>query len=231
MDTKLAFVLIFMSIFTRYFASEYDYTIAVEPGRMSCYFQPVVDLKYHAMEIDYQVIDGGDLNINFLLLYGGNVLLQDQMKTDNSPRVNVKDQKGDYQLCFDNTFSYSDRKVVFFEIFLYDENNQLENIDYNAMAFKGKANEMGAMTEMAANVASATQRIKTSLNKAEHYQALLRAWEARDRAIMDANHTRVNFWSIVNTIVMVSVGLVQVYLIRSLFEDNTRMGRLLKQRT
>jgi len=230
MDTPIVFLLIVWSFATLSSASEYDYTIAVEAGRMSCYFQTVVDLKYHAMEIDYQVIDGGDLNINFLLLYGGNVLVQDQMKTDNSHRVSVKDQKGDYQLCFDNSFSYSDRKVVFFEIFLYDENNQLENIDYNAMAFKGKA-EMGAMTEMAANVASATQRIKTSLNKAEHYQALLRAWEARDRAIMDANHTRVNFWSIVNTIVLISVGMVQVYLIRSLFEDNTRVGRLLKART
>ena len=33
-----------------------------------------------------QVIDGGDLNVNFLLLLGGNVLVQDQMKTDSSHR-------------------------------------------------------------------------------------------------------------------------------------------------
>ncbi len=39
--------------------------------------------------------------------------------------------------------------LIFMQTF---DQNQLENIDYNAMAFKGKA-EMGAMTEMAANVA------------------------------------------------------------------------------
>lgn len=36
---------------------------------------------------------------------------------------------GDYQLCFDNSFSYQARKVVFFEIFLLDENNNIEEDD------------------------------------------------------------------------------------------------------
>jgi hypothetical protein len=38
--------------------------------------------------------------------------------------------------------------------------NQLENIDYNAMAFKGKG-EMGAMSEMASNVAVNKLLMKT----------------------------------------------------------------------
>lgn len=37
------------------FAGEYDFTIEVEAGRMSCFFQEVVDPKYAHMEIDYQV--------------------------------------------------------------------------------------------------------------------------------------------------------------------------------
>ena len=36
-------------------ASEFDYTVEIPPGKMSCYFQTVTDPKYHAMEIDYQV--------------------------------------------------------------------------------------------------------------------------------------------------------------------------------
>jgi hypothetical protein len=55
MDTPIVFLLMMCSIVTLSSASEYDYTIAVEAGRMSCYFQTVEDVKYHAMEVDYQV--------------------------------------------------------------------------------------------------------------------------------------------------------------------------------
>lgn len=53
-------------------------------------------------------------------------------------------------------------------------------------------------------------------------QTLLRAFEARDRNIQDSNFDRVNFWSIVNLVVMMLVSAVQVYLVRSLFEDKRK---------
>lgn len=210
-------------------ASEYDFTIEVPGGKMSCFFQSVTEKKYHAMEIDFQVIDGGDLNINFLLLLSGRVLKQDRMKSDNSHRVSVKadEEKGEYQLCFDNSFSYTERKVVFFEIFLYDQNNQLDEIDYSGLAF-GDAGE-GPVSQQAAQVTQVANRVKTALNKAEHYQSLLRAWEARDRAIMDANLSRVQWWSVVNSVALITAGFVQVYMIRSLFEENSKLGRLLRK--
>lgn len=42
---------------------------------------------------------------------------------------------GDYQLCFDNSFSYQHRKIVFFEIFLYDKDGNLDELEYGKMAF------------------------------------------------------------------------------------------------
>lgn len=80
------------------FAGEYDFTIEVPAGKFQCYFQTVDNTKYKTLEIDYQVItsfkpiivlslkviDGGDLNINFMLMLGANVLAQEAMKTDGS---------------------------------------------------------------------------------------------------------------------------------------------------
>lgn len=57
---------------------------------------------------------------------------------------------------------------------------------------------------------ASADRIKAHLNKAEYYMALLRAYEARDRSIMDANYSRVTFWSLLNAFVLVAVGVVQV---------------------
>ena len=103
--------------------------------------------------------------------------------------------------------------------------NQLEGLDFGALA--GEA-ALGAITESAARVTvrlggldlshpllqETAQRLRNGLNKAEHYQALLKAFEARDRSIMEANFTRVNFWSIINSIAMVLVAVVQVRSLR-----------------
>lgn len=82
-----------------------------------------------------------------------------------------------------------------------------------------------------------------------HLQAILRAHEIRDRSVMTANLERVTFWSCTHTLVMLCVaGLqvrpyryfwsaerssdvfsFQVFLIRSLFEDNSKVGRLLRK--
>uniref|UniRef100_A0A8R1I7Q7 GOLD domain-containing protein n=1 Tax=Caenorhabditis japonica TaxID=281687 RepID=A0A8R1I7Q7_CAEJA len=94
-----------------------------------------------------KVIDGGDLNINFMILHGANILKQDQLKVDGSHRIELN-QPGDYQVCFDNSFSYQSRKVVFFEIFLFDANGNLDETDLSAMArtdadLSAKMNELG----------------------------------------------------------------------------------------
>lgn len=64
--------------------------------------------------------------------------------------------------------------------------------------------------------------VKNRLGKSMQIQTLLRAFEARDRNIQESNFDRVNFWSIVNLALMMLVSAVQVYLVRSLFEDKRK---------
>ena len=62
-----------------------------------------------------------------------------------------------------------------------------------------------------------------------YFQATLRGYEHRDKAIMSANLSRVSFWSILTTLVLLGVSFVQVYTIRSLFEENSKLGRALRR--
>lgn len=209
---------------------EYDFTVEVPAGKFQCFFQPVDLTKHKTLEVDYQVIDGGDLNINFMILHGANILKQDQLKVDGSHRIELN-QPGDYQVCFDNSFSYQSRKVVFFEIFLFDAHGNLDETDLSAMArtdadLSSKMNELGVTIDEFHRRANG---IKNNLNKVEYHQALLRAHEARDRAVMSANFDRVTFWSVVHTLVMVGVAGVQVFMIRSLFEENSKIGKVLRK--
>ena len=61
--------------------------------------------------------------------------------------------------------------------------------------------------------------VKARLGKSLQIQTVLRAFEARDRNLQESNHERVNVWSCTNLLIMVVVSGIQVYVLRSLFED------------
>jgi len=176
------------------------------------------------------VIDGGDLNINFMLIFGADILVQDQMKTDANHKIDLKGM-GDYQFCFDNTFSYQARKVVYFEVYLTDAEGNIEDVDISQYAkndaeFAKRSQDIGiTLTDFHASA----NRMKTSLNKIEYYQSTLRGYEHRDSVIMQANLNRVSVWSIATTAAMIFVACLQVYTIRALFEENSKLGRALRR--
>ena len=74
-------------------------------------------------------------------------------------------------------------------------------------------------------------RITQNLDKSKNLQTVLKMYEARDRNIGEANFDRVNFLSLTQLVIMVSVGLVQVFLIRHLFEDRRKVKGIMKSQT
>jgi protein ERP2 len=74
-----------------------------------------------------------------------------------------------------------------------------------------------------------TGRIKNFLNKIEFYQSMMRSYEHRDFAIVNANMNRISFWSIIFTVSLLLVSVIQVYTIRSLFEQNSKIGKALRR--
>lgn len=65
--------------------------------------------------------------------------------------------------------------------------------------------------------------MKSRLERSIQMQALLRAFEARDRNLQESNLSRVNFWSAVNLSVLLVVSFLQVYMLKNLFEDKRRV--------
>lgn len=62
------------------------------------------------------------------------------------------------------------------------------------------------------------------LERTRQIQASLRAFEARDRYLLEDNLWRVSFWSCLNLLVMLAVASMQIYTLRGLF-DNTKKTR------
>lgn len=63
-------------------------------------------------------------------------------------------------------------------------------------------------------------RVHHHLNKVKTAQDIRRSFEARDRNMAEQNNFRVGAWSLFQICLMLMVGGLQVFMVRSLFNTN-----------
>jgi len=203
--------------------SDTDYTIKVHAGKRDCYFE---DIKSgSSFELEYQVIDGGDLDVTFQMIDPkGKILATDIRKEDGLHTVD-EPIDGAYQFCFDNGFSRLTDKVVFFEIFSDDFDYDYPDYDPENpdASWKPKKDE-GMLEDRVKEIQGKLQRMKLNMAKTSQIQNLLRAFEAKDRNLIEANRQKVDSWSIIHLTVMAGTAFLQVYLLRSMFGTPTQKG-------
>uniref|UniRef100_A0A183CIS5 GOLD domain-containing protein n=1 Tax=Globodera pallida TaxID=36090 RepID=A0A183CIS5_GLOPA len=195
--------------------------VVVEAGRLDCVYQTIAAPKFQSFE----VVKGGEHDITFSVKSpAGFMIANDQRKSDGTHRFVLDEPqhgRGDYALCFDNTFSYTNSKRVFFEIYLLDKDgNYLSDNDLKVIQRKD-----GLLEEHFEVFNRVTTKVKGNLNEIERVQAQFRAIEARDRFIMETAFERINFWSLVHLFCLLFAAGVQVFMLRSLFIDDSLVGR------
>lgn len=196
-------------------AMDSDFTFTLPAGRKECFYQTMK--KDASLEIEYQVLDGSGLDVDFFISSpSGHVLFSDYRKSDGVHTIETED--GDYMFCFDNTFSAVSEKLIFFELIM-DNMHADEDPD----EWKEYIHGTDMVDMKLEDIMDTINNVKSRLSKSVQIQTLLRAFEARDRNIQESNYDRVNFWSTVNLFVMMLVSAVQVYLVRSLFEDKRKI--------
>lgn len=67
------------------------------------------------------------------------------------------------------------------------------------------------------------------MQKARQAQDIIKSFEARDRNIAEENYFRVNAWSFFQVCMMIAVGGLQVFMVRSLFDNDSKVSRVLKK--
>ncbi|XP_026762333.2 transmembrane emp24 domain-containing protein 5-like [Galleria mellonella] len=209
---------IFLStIFSVVFAFEKDMTFTVQAGKMDCFFQKVSPNE--VIDIEYQVIDAthGELDVSFQMADpAGLVIVADYKKPENSHRYTAT-LDGDYRFCFDNTFSTFSQKTVFFDLMIDTEDTQEKDYDDDREMELGNAAETYMMRVR--DISESVSRVRDNVSTARRLQELHSAHEARDRNLAEDMCSRVLTWSIGQIILMLLVGITQVYFVRSLFED------------
>jgi len=195
-----------------------DLTVHVAPGAVECFYQTISTEK--SLEIEYQVIAGGDLDIDFRMSSpSGNVIVAEGRKNDGVHTVEEV-EAGDYEMCFSNKFSHISSKTIFFELIL---DSDVDDEDDDDEAWKNFVQPDADYGDKLASLEEDMDSIKTNMAKTIQLQSLLRVFEAKDRNIVERNFERINVWSGVNIFVMLSVFILQVVMIRNMFSDDKKV--------
>ena len=196
-------------------AVDREMTIEVAAGAQECFFEPVE--QDHTLTVDWEVVDGGhgDYSLNFRVVHpNGQPLVAEFKKPDGTFSQKIQ-TPGDYKICFDNHFSFVSSKMVYFEV--STENEDVD--DYVA----------DPIDIYETKVSEKLKKIKGDIAKARHMQDLIRLTDLKDRSIMEHNFESVNFMSSAYLILMVAAGFLQVFLMRSLFDEKSKMHGVWKK--
>ncbi|XP_049899283.1 transmembrane emp24 domain-containing protein 1b isoform X2 [Epinephelus moara] len=93
-----------------------EFTFLLQAGRSECFFQTAV--KNGTMEVEYQVIAGAGMDVDFTVISPEGSQLVFESRRSDGVHVVEPTVEGDYEICFDNSFSRFSEKMVFFEIII-----------------------------------------------------------------------------------------------------------------
>ncbi|KAM9472404.1 transmembrane emp24 domain-containing protein 1a isoform 2-T2 [Salvelinus alpinus] len=161
------------------------------------------------------VIAGAGLDVGFTLISPSGYKLASEFRTSDGIHTVEPTEDGDYRLCFDNSFSKLSEKMVFFEVIVEGQpGDAWGDEEWADMA------EPESMVEYKLeDIRETMDSVHRHLERSRQLQTMLRAFEARDRYLLEDNLWRVSFWSSMSLLVILTVAVTQVYTLRRLFDD------------
>ncbi|XP_063041765.1 transmembrane emp24 domain-containing protein 1b [Engraulis encrasicolus] len=195
-----------------------EFTFLLPAGRTECFFQTAS--KNGSMEVEYQIIAGAGMDVDFTILSPHGYQLISEFRRSDGVHTVEPTEEGDYQICFDNSFSRFSEKMVFFEVIMEVPAANEEGGDDE---WAGLGEPETLLEYKLEDIRESIESVHRRLERSRQMQTALRAHEARDRYLLEDNLWRVSFWSCVSLLVLLSVALTQVYTVRRLFEDKRRV--------
>ncbi|TIB01391.1 hypothetical protein E3P89_01599 [Wallemia ichthyophaga] len=170
------------------------YIINIPPRSKDCYFEDLH--KNDEMTVTYQVSSGGNLDIDFALS-DPNIPLYTNLGKDTGTYSFTADKDGRYSYCFSNSMSYNTDKVISFNVhgilYVPDEGHTLP---------------------IEQEIRILADNVKAVQDEHEY----LKARERSHRDTAESTNSRVKWWSIAQSGLLIVTCAWQVYYLKAFFE-------------
>ncbi len=102
-----------------------ELTVLIPASQRECFHQILETGK--TIEVEYEVLAGGDVDINYWFYSPSNRVLQSDFKKRDGHQTLKLEETGEYRFCFDNSVSRFNQKQVYFSLRLINEQGHNEN--------------------------------------------------------------------------------------------------------
>ncbi|XP_060755279.1 transmembrane emp24 domain-containing protein 1b [Neoarius graeffei] len=194
-----------------------ELTFLLPAAAAECFYQSAH--SNGSLEVEYQVIAGAGMDVGFSIISPRGIQLVSEFRRSDGVHMVEPTEAGDYQICFDNSFSRFSEKMVFFEVILENAANDATVED----EWAGLGEPETMLEYKLEDIRESMDSVHRHLERSRQMQTVLRAFEARDRNLLEDNLWRVSFWSCTSLVVMLTVAFTQVYTLRRLFDDKRKV--------
>ena len=195
----------------------------MDAGKEDCYWQYVHPGA--TLYVSAQVLKGGDSKIGVAVRDpGGKVVLPYKWQA-SAEYEEASAQAGYWSVCLDNQFSKFSAKLVnlYLTTFRYDEWEKFaEDLQVRFGFALGKLYSSRLFQDLDMSVGNFTQVLQgvdRRIQVMRQFQQLSRGLESRDYNILVSNFSYVSNWSLIQVLVVIMSGIVQVYFVKKLFAD------------
>jgi hypothetical protein len=123
------FRFILINLIVPLYTFDIELTVLIPANQRECFHQVLEAGK--SIEIEYEVLEGGDMDINYFLYSPTNRVLKSDFKKSDGDQTIKLEETGEYQFCFDNSFSRFSQKQVYFSLRPLNEKG---DVDYDSPA-------------------------------------------------------------------------------------------------
>jgi hypothetical protein len=137
---------------------------------------------------------------------------------------------GLYAFCLDNRMARWTAKVMTLDLDISDPNDPLARAEREAEEARNTAWLTGSDVDpkMAVTLMrAATNRLHAKLSQLTNAQAFHLQREKRHRSTVESTNTRVQWWAVAQTAVVIAAAVAQVLAVKSWFPDDARRSRTL----
>ncbi|KAF6206883.1 hypothetical protein GE061_018119 [Apolygus lucorum] len=153
--------------------------------------------------LEFQVVTGGSYDVDVTLQDPRKEIIYRQVKSQFDSHTFVTQNQGEYAVCFSNEFSTFSHKLVYMDLQVGEE---------------APLPGMGHSTVMTQMEASADTVHKALMSVAD-FQTHHRLREAQGRKRAEDLNERVFWWSLIETICILSVAIGQVCILKNFFSE------------
>ncbi|XP_072236376.1 transmembrane emp24 domain-containing protein 3 [Leuresthes tenuis] len=179
-----------------------ELTFELPDNDKQCFYEELEkDVKF---DIDFQVIAGGNYDVDCFVTDPRNNVLYNERKKQYDSFSHTTAMKGVYQVCFSNEFSTFTHKIVYLDFRHGEEEPILQTMTRST-----------ALTQLESSCVAIHEVLKVVTDSQTRY----RLREAYDRTKAEHLLQRVTYWSVGETVLLFFIGIGQVMLLKSFFSE------------